>query len=205
MTRFSVKLKNILGLSYYRYELTSSTYNATIDTAFTITCKVTDIFGNNVNNKAVTLYHDGTSVSSQNTNSNGIATWSITPSTWGIHDFNIENTHCQVNVTGWREITQYKVTQNNTPTIQAYTDGEYVRIRFKSHTISSVGTSWTVISGTDNKMPSQYCPPYGDLTSYMIYAKTEVALWNNGKLSIRVFDGSAREVVMRGDIVYPIS
>ena len=103
-TRFSVKLSNILGLSFYRYELTSSTYNATIDTAFTITVKVTDVFGNNVNNKAVTLYHNGTSVSTQNTNSNGVATWDITPSTWGIQDFNVSNQHCYVNIDGWRTL-----------------------------------------------------------------------------------------------------
>ena len=55
MTRFSIKIENILGLSYYRYELTSSTYNATIDATddIRITCKVTDIFGNNVNGKAM--------------------------------------------------------------------------------------------------------------------------------------------------------
>ena len=103
MTRFSVKLKNILGLSYYRYELTSSTYNPTIDTAFTITCKVTDIFGNNVSGKAVTLYHNGSSVSTQNTNSNGVATWNITPTTWGMHDFRVQNQSIQVNVDGWKQ------------------------------------------------------------------------------------------------------
>jgi len=106
MTRFSVKLKNILGLSYYRYELTSNKYEATIDTTddITITCKVTDVFGNNINNKAVTLYHDGTSVSTQNTNSSGVATWNITLSTWGLHDFNVSNQHIQVNVDGWRTL-----------------------------------------------------------------------------------------------------
>lgn len=86
------------------YELTSSTYNATIDTAFTITVKATDILGYAKTNKSVTLYHNGTSVSSQNTDSNGVATWSITPSTWGIHDFNIGNIHCQVDVSGWKNV-----------------------------------------------------------------------------------------------------
>lgn len=104
MTRFSVKLSNILGLSFYRYELTSSTYNPTIDTAFTITVKVTDIFGNNISGKQLTLYHDGTSVSNQTTNSNGIATWTITPTTWGTHDFNVSNKHIQVQVDGWKQV-----------------------------------------------------------------------------------------------------
>jgi hypothetical protein len=85
-------------------ELTSSTYNATIDTAFTITAKVTDLLGDAVSGKSITLYHNGTSVSSKTTNSSGEATWTITPTTWGLHDFSINQTHCQVNVTGWRTI-----------------------------------------------------------------------------------------------------
>ena len=85
-------------------ELTSSTYNATIDTDFTITAKVTDLIGNVVSGKSVTLYHNGTSVSSKTTNSSGEATWTITPTSWGLHDFNIINSHCQVIVDGWRTI-----------------------------------------------------------------------------------------------------
>lgn len=110
MTRLSVKLKNALGLSYYRYELTSSTYNATIDTQFTITCKCTDINGNLISGKDLTLYHDGTSVSTQTTNASGIATWNITPTSWGIHDFNVGNIHTQVNVTGFKTINTYGTT-----------------------------------------------------------------------------------------------
>ena len=75
-----------------------------LDTAFTITCKCTDIFGNPINNKQLTLYANGTSVGNATTNSNGIATWTITPTTWGIHDFNVSNKHIQVNVDGWRAI-----------------------------------------------------------------------------------------------------
>ena len=107
MTRFSVKLSNILGLSFYRYELTSSTYNPKIDTAFTITCKCTDIFGNPINNKQLTLYANGTSVGNATTNSNGIATWTITPTTLGKINYNVSNAYCQVDIndTGWKNAT----------------------------------------------------------------------------------------------------
>ena len=85
-------------------ELTSSNYNATIDTDFTITAKVVDLLGDVVSGKSITLYHDGTSVSSKTTNSSGEATWTITPTSWGLHDFHIINSHCQVIVDGWRTI-----------------------------------------------------------------------------------------------------
>lgn len=107
MTRFSIKIENILGLSYYRYELTSSTYNATINTAFTITCKCTDVFGNNVSGKQLTLYGNGTSIGTANTDSNGIATWNISPSTLGKINYNVSNAYCQVDIndTGWKNAT----------------------------------------------------------------------------------------------------
>lgn len=156
MTRFSVKLKNILGLSYYRYELTSNKYNATIDATndITITVKVTDIFGNNVSGKAVTLYHDGTSVSTQNTNSNGVATWTITPTTWGIHDFNISNQHCQVNVQGWKEVTVTGATSYATLYVN---DAERLAF-FKYYRSGYNFTNTSDVELHTNVIPSDYRP-----------------------------------------------
>ena len=101
MVKFSVKLSNILGLSFYRYELTSSNYNPNIDSAITLTVKVTDIFGNPVNNKTVQLYLNGSSLGESyqlTTNTNGIATATYTPNTYGTYDFSIANQHIQINV-----------------------------------------------------------------------------------------------------------
>jgi len=106
MTRFSVKLKNILGLSYYRYELTSSNYNPTVsatnENTYTITCKVTDIFGNNISGKQLTLYKNGSSVSNATTDSNGVATWTEYSTGWGTIDYNVSNQHCYVNARGFK-------------------------------------------------------------------------------------------------------
>lgn len=105
MVDYRVKLKNILGLSYYRYELTSSNYNPKIDSSITLTAHVTDIFGNNAASKPIQLYKNNTSMGSSfsgNTNSSGVITFTVTCSDWGVQDFSISNTHCQVNVQGWK-------------------------------------------------------------------------------------------------------
>ena len=123
-------------------ELTSSIYNATIDTAFTITAKVTDLLGDAVSGKSITLYHNGTSVSSQTTNSNGVATWTITPTTWGLHDFRVQNQSIQVNVDGWR------VVHNDEIYYLKYNDKlVYALINYNtsvnwSTTISHLGAEW---------------------------------------------------------------
>ena len=142
MVKFSVKLSNILGLSFYRYELTSNNYNPNIDSAITLTVKVTDIFGNPVNNKTVQLYHDGSSMGSSyqlTTNTNGIATATYTVTHFGIHDFSVANQHIQLEVGGWK---QYKGSN--------WGDGYYcvmynkttVRFTFAQETTFSSTTSW---------------------------------------------------------------
>ena len=105
MSRFTVPIADILGSAFYNYELTSSTYNPTIDTSFTITCKVTNSFGNNVSGKSITLYKDGTSVSSSTTNSSGVATWTVTLADWDNHHFNVETATLDLRADGWKQVT----------------------------------------------------------------------------------------------------
>ena len=100
MTRFTVPIKDILNLSYYRYEITPSTLNPTINTAFTVTVTCTNVKGNAISGKELTLYYDGATQGAETTDSNGEATWTITPNSWGNHDLRVGNTHCQVEVDG---------------------------------------------------------------------------------------------------------
>lgn len=198
MTRFSVKLKNILGLSYYRYELTSSTYNGTIDTAFTITCKVTDVFGNNVSSKAVTLYHNGTSVSSQTTNSNGVATWTITPTTWGTHDFNVANTHTQIQVGGWKQINTYLSDR-----VVMYSDGRngYIKVN---------GTfSWSTDAGVHDltTIDNTYLPKNNATTNYDPSSRTlmPVYIYSNGALKVNKAQTSSSSLTISCSLYYPLA
>ena len=198
MTRFSVKLSNILGLSFYRYELTSSNYNPTIDTAFTITVKVTDVFGNNVNNKSVTLYHDGTSVSSQTTDSNGVATWTITPSTWGIHDFNVANTHTQVQVGGWKQIATYLSNR-----VILYSDGRngYIKVdgTFSWDTSARIHDLVTI--------DSNYTPKGNATINYDPSSRTlmPVYIYSTGTLRVNKAQTSSSNLTIVCSLYYPLA
>ena len=105
MTRFTVPISDILGNAYYSYEMTASTYNPTIDTSFTITVTVKTAFGNPVGNKSLTLYKDGTSVSSATTNSSGVATWTVTLSDWENHHFTCNSANLDLMANGWKQVT----------------------------------------------------------------------------------------------------
>ena len=99
-------LSNISGgVSDYRsIELSASDYNPQIDSSVTITAIVKDMSGNPKENESVTLYCNGTSLSTGITNSNGVVTFTYTCSDWGMQDFSINQTHCQIYVDGWRVI-----------------------------------------------------------------------------------------------------
>ncbi|MBP5422966.1 MAG: hypothetical protein J6Y78_11050 [Paludibacteraceae bacterium] len=108
MTRFTVPIANILGLSYYRYELTSNNYNPKINTSVTISCKVTNVFGTVVNGKSLTLYYKGTSQGTQTTNSNGVAEWAVNVGdTGGTFRAEVNQESCTINVTGYKQIKSY--------------------------------------------------------------------------------------------------
>jgi hypothetical protein len=146
MSRFTVPIADILGTAFYHYELTSSTYNPTIDTSFTITCKVTNVFGNNVSGKSITLYKDGTSVSSATTNSSGVATWTITLSDWNTHHFNVETATLDLRADCWKQIS---VSNGNLWVNE--------RTKLAIYTFTRTGTITSEISYA-NVIPSAYRP-----------------------------------------------
>lgn len=91
MTKKIIKSSDVLGDNYYIYELSSSNYTPALNGTITITCTVTDVYGDPIGSKSITLYKNGTSVSTKTTNSSGVATWSVTCSTAGIQSFKVGN------------------------------------------------------------------------------------------------------------------
>lgn len=83
------------------YDLSASNYNPTLDDDVTITCKCSDINGNPVANKSLQLYNNSVLVSSKTTNSNGVATWTITLSDWDNHHFVVGNVSLDLKATGY--------------------------------------------------------------------------------------------------------
>lgn len=96
MTKKIIKSSDVLGDNYYIYELSSSNYTPALNGTITITCTVTDVYRDPIGSKSITLYKNGTSVSTKTTNSSGVATWSVTCSTAGIQSFKVGNKAIEV-------------------------------------------------------------------------------------------------------------
>lgn len=91
----------------FNYNLYSSSYNPTIDSNITISCRVQTVTGEDVEGETVTLYQNGSSIGTATTDSSGVATWTVTCDEWGLQDFRVENQSIQVNVTGFKQIATY--------------------------------------------------------------------------------------------------
>lgn len=87
------------------YDLICSDYNPTVDSTVTVTCRVTDFYGEVVAGESVTLYCNGSSVSTSITNNQGLATWTVTVDALGLNSFSVANSKLAINVIGWREVT----------------------------------------------------------------------------------------------------
>ena len=105
MTEKRIKTSDVIGNSYYNYTLTSTNNTPSINSTISITCSVTDIYGQSVSGKSITLYLNGVSQGARTTASNGSATWSnITMSTGGLQVFSVENSKIEVFVDNKSEV-----------------------------------------------------------------------------------------------------
>ena len=128
------------------YELVSSDYNPDIDDTIILTCTCTNYAGQPIVNKQLTLYHNGSSVSTATTNNNGIASWNIICTKFGIRDYNVANVHCQVKVGGWKtsfsNYDTYNVDSQNYFTIVMFNETT-VAVSYYSGTSETVPTALT--------------------------------------------------------------
>ena len=102
MIWFKVPIKNILGLVYYRYELTASDNNPKVGDKITLYCKVTNVFGRPIKDKHVELYMNNELIGETITNEDGIATWTNTFTNSGVKDFWVNTVHCTVFVSSFK-------------------------------------------------------------------------------------------------------
>ena len=102
MIWFKVPIKNILGLAYYRYELTASDNNPKVGDTITLYCKVTNVFGRPIKDKYVELYMNNELIGETTTNEDGIATWTNTFANSGVKDFWVNTVHCTVFVRSFK-------------------------------------------------------------------------------------------------------
>ena len=191
MVKFTVSLADILGSAYYRYELSSSNYNPNITDNITITCTCKNVLGNPVSNKTLELFQNGTSVGTATTNANGIATYAVTVTQYGIINFSIENVSIEVSTLNTLISTTTTCNANlrftSTQEITLWRDGSIVIASLFNTTCKPVSTGWLNIAS----IPYGYRPisdVYGVPTSNITQI-TQVSTIN--KNTIRAYVSSA--------------
>ena len=126
----------------------------------------------------MTLYQNGTSVSSSITNENGIASWTVTCDDWGLQDFRVANQSIQVMVSGFK-----KIAENTTYTLMV--DESTRCCRIEAHR-----TNITILNGDnfsgygDFVIPQKYYPKSNCYSLIMRGTTFLFWLWDNGSYGV---------------------
>lgn len=104
MVKFKVALKDLLGKAYYRYNIINNITNGTKGQTNKIMCTVTNIFGNPVSGKEVTLTEQGVDMGTKTTDALGYVEWDIPLNTASLRVYRIDTHTTYTNVTngGWK-------------------------------------------------------------------------------------------------------
>lgn len=84
-----IRLEDILGVNFYQYGLTTSNTNPSVGETITITCTLRNAYNDIQTGKTLTLYKNGVIVNNATTNSNGVATWTVTCNDDGLQVFKV--------------------------------------------------------------------------------------------------------------------
>ena len=136
----------------WNYDLTCSDYNPTVNSTVTVTCKVTDFYGEAVTGESVTLYCNGTSVSTSITNNDGVATWTVTCDEWGIQHFSVKNQSIDIRVTGYIQTS----VNSGMYTIYEYED----RVGLRIHIDNPINFTTGIKVINDWAVPHRLAPRY---------------------------------------------
>lgn len=122
MTQKRVKASDVIGNSYYIYTLQSSNNTPSLNSTINITCNVTNVYGQAVNGKSITLYQNNISQGAKTTDSNGNASWnSISMSSAGLQTFKVENSKIEIFVDNKSDVghthSQYLIEHQSIKTI----------------------------------------------------------------------------------------
>ena len=167
-----IKLEDVLGNKYYNYNLTSSNYNPSLNSSITLTCLVTNILGDEVSGKNLQLSKNGNSLGAsyqKTTDSNGVATWSITCTDGGLQTYSIDTEEIEIFVDNKANSTHTHTTNNITdfPNLSnVATSGSYNDLTNKP-TIPTIPTN--VSSFTND---SGYLTSHQDITGKLDKTQT---------------------------------
>lgn len=144
-------LQNKIITNVVKYKITASDYNPTIDSTVTITVTAYNQANNTVSSHSCTLTLPNGTTTSLTTDSNGVATYTYTCSSWGLQTFLIGTTSIQIRVKGFKTNTQTGLTtyyNENTVSIVLNTTKNLSK---------NIGTNWADLginlpSGLNPKM-----------------------------------------------------
>lgn len=164
MVKFKVPIKDILGKAYYRYNIINTITNGTKGQTNKIQCTVTNIFGNPVSNKEVTLTEQGVNMGTQTTDDLGYVEWEIPLNTASLRVYRIDTltTYTNVENGGWKT---YSPALNSYTTLYYNDDTRTVEFHYYRTSYNFTGTS--AITLHSGAIPSAYRPKSNiNLTSY---------------------------------------
>ena len=178
--------------SIISYEISSSNYNPTIDSSVTITVKAVSTDGGPVPNCPFVLNANGTDVS-LTAGTNGIATYTYTCSSWGLHTFSVSDNSIQINVKGWKKY-------RNDNNYKVYYNDEYVWFRFDISGANAT-TTWTELGA--NVFPDDFIRPstnvffFIGMTGYIGNVRPE-----SPKFRYRTQTGSGTNLTFTGEVMW---
>ena len=155
MVKFKIPIKDLLGRAYYHYKLGNDITNGTKGQTNVVHCTVTNVFGNPVSNKDVTLYAQGVEVSTKTTNALGYVEWEIPLDNASLRLYTVDNqtTYTIVKNGGWNTYT---------PSLNSYTTLYYNEdtrtIEFHYYRTNYNFTSTSEITLHSGLIPSAYRP-----------------------------------------------
>ena len=165
------------------YQVYASDYSPNIDGTVTVYCKCTDIGGVGVEGKSLTLYKDDTTVGTQTTDSNGVASWNVSFSDWNNHLFRCGNANLSLKAKGYKT---YSLTNGT-----LYYDDEKVMAVLNYHSTTTWNVNnWTTLGTIFANVPSGLRP------SQIVFAIT-----SDNRLIVRVKTDGTWEYTTGGNNV----
>lgn len=166
----------------YIYKITPSNYEPKIGSNITVSVEVKNTSGNVIPNQNISLlctkakantfpYENQTTTLTATTNSQGIATFTVNMSNWGIWDFQVSYAHCQVYVDGWRRILY-------ADTYSLYRNQTRAKVILNGVSTSSVTWNWKQFT---NSLTAASVRPLHDVVTLSNSGETFIRIDTNGK------------------------
>ena len=175
-------------------DLTTYTPRAKIGDTVTIRAKATDINGDIIKNKELTLLKNGASPSNQYTNNQGVATWTVSMTESGAIDFSVNEEHVFVDVTGF-EFVKSDTNHHYNLYVDKLRRVARVNLSFSSDNVAGGSLSEYEITSF---VPSEYCPAHNIIRPATRDGKIYCYIWSGG--TIGVSNGTSSTYVLNADV-----